>query len=447
MEFKGKRILVCGAARSGIAAAKLLAGLGADVTLQDLKEKDKIGASLSDIENCITLHLGKNPDGILAGFDLLVISPGIPTHLPFVSKARDMGIPVWGEIELACSLCPCPIIAVTGTNGKTTTTALIGEIAKSWNPKTEVVGNIGVPFTEKVSGLDGDSLVVAELSSFQLETVCTFKPKVSAILNVTPDHLDRHKTMEGYFEAKQRVGAFQDETDFMVLNWDDELCRKIQTKAKKVLFSRREILKEGFYLEDGLIKASFKGENITVLNMDDMLIFGSHNIENTLAAVAACACMGIPYGAIEKAALEFKAVEHRIEFVRELNGVKFYNDSKATNPDAAIKAIEAMKQPIVLIGGGYDKHSDFSDWVKTFEGRVKHAVVLGQVAGKIIEACKACGFERLERVKTLEDAVLAAYAKASPGDCVLLSPACASWDMFADFEQRGAQFKHFVNNL
>ncbi|MDR2749352.1 MAG: UDP-N-acetylmuramoyl-L-alanine--D-glutamate ligase [Clostridiales bacterium] len=447
MDFKGKRTLVCGAARSGVAAAKLLASQGASVTLQDLKAREKIAYDLEEVEKVAALYLGKNPDEILEGFDLVVISPGMPAGLPFLEKARGLGISVIGEIELAYLLCPCPIIAITGTNGKTTTTALVGAICKRWNPKTEIVGNIGVPFAEKVLGLDQDSLVVAEISSFQLETTDQFKPLVSAVLNVTPDHLDRHKTMEGYARAKQDIGKRQDESGFMILNYDDLICRSMKTSAKTVFFSRAKKLEEGYFLDGSLIKSKFGETESVILDMDEMNIFGNHNIENTLAAVACCASAGVPLDIIKEGALSFTAVAHRIEFVRELDGVKYYNDSKATNTDAAIKAIEAMKQPIVLIGGGYDKHSDYSDWIKAFPGKVKRLVVLGQVAEDIIKACDELGFKDYQRVQTFEQAVFACRDLAEAGDCVLLSPACASWDMFKDFEQRGDLFKELVKKL
>ncbi|MDR1539897.1 MAG: UDP-N-acetylmuramoyl-L-alanine--D-glutamate ligase [Clostridiales bacterium] len=448
MDFNHKKVLVCGIARSGVAAAKLLKDLGAEVTLQDLKIRDKIEINLDEMEKSgFEIYVGKNPDDIIDDFDLAVISPGISVYLPFVEKALKLGIPVWGEIELAYSLCPCPVIAVTGTNGKTTTTSLIGDIVKRYNPKVEVVGNIGVPFAAKLKNLGKDSCVVAEISSFQLETIHAFKPKVSAILNITPDHIDRHKSMENYIAAKESIGKNQQPDDYMVLNYDDAYCRRIKTNARRVFFSRLEQLEEGFFLDGNIIRARFDGEDRNVLNIDDMQIFGNHSIENTLAAVAAAACMKIPYDVIKEAAESFKAVEHRIEFVRELHGIRFYNDSKATNTDAAIKAIEAMRQPIVLIGGGYDKQSDFGGWVKAFQGKVKHVIVLGEVAEKIMETCLAYNYTQVERVNTLKDAVDLAYGKASPGDCVLLSPACASWDMFENFEQRGMLFKKFVNDL
>ena len=448
MVVKHKKILVCGTARSGVAAAKLLNKRGAAVTLQDLKPAEKLDVSLSGLEtDGIKLFLGHNPDIIVSDFDMIVISPGIPVELPFVEKAKAMGIPLIGEIELAYAFCPCPITAITGTNGKTTTTALIGNIMKAYKPNTAVVGNIGEPFTEHVEALGKDDWVVTEISSFQLETIASFRPMISLVLNITPDHLDRHKTMERYIELKESIGKYQTDEDYMILNADDQYCSQLRSNARRVFFSRLHELDEGFYLNGRHIHARFNGIDEDLFNVDEMKIFGNLSIENALAAAAAGICAGVPREIIRRAALDFKALEHRIEFTRELNGIWFYNDSKATNIDAAIKAIEAMRGPIVLIGGGYDKQADFSNWVKAFDGRVKHLVLIGEVAEKIAETCRACNFEQFERVNSLKDAVDAAYGKAEPGDCVLLSPACASWDMFDSYEQRGRIFKEFVNLL
>ncbi|MDR2649120.1 MAG: UDP-N-acetylmuramoyl-L-alanine--D-glutamate ligase [Clostridiales bacterium] len=448
MDVKNKKILVCGIARSGVAAAKLLNRRGALVTLQDSKPEEKLDVSLSGLEtDGAKLFLGRNPDDIVTDFDMIVISPGIPLELPFVQKAKAAGVPIIGEIELAYAYCSCPITAVTGTNGKTTTTALIGDIMRAYKPKTAVVGNIGEPFAEHAGALGKDDWAVAEISSFQLETIAAFRPKISLVLNITPDHLDRHKTMERYIELKESIGKNQTKEDFMILNADDPYCLKLRTEARRVFFSLRRELDEGFYLNGRQIHVKFNNLDIDLLDADEMNIFGNHNVENALASAAAGICAGAPAETVKQAILNFKAVEHRIEFTRELNGVRFYNDSKATNTDAAIKAITAMREPIVLIGGGYDKRADFSDWIKAFDGRVKHLVLLGEVADKIADTCRAFNFTAFERVNSLKDAVDAAYGKAEKGDCVLLSPACASWDMFDNYEQRGWLFKEFVNML
>jgi len=441
MNFSDKTVLVCGMARSGQSAARLLVGLGAKVVAQDLKEK--IDWNFPSENENISLYLGKSPDDIIEIFDLIVISPGIPFDLPFLEKARGLGIPVWGEIELAYRLCPCPIIAITGTNGKTTVTTLVGEIMEQHNHKTTIVGNIGIPFTEQLETLTPDSWVVAEVSSFQLETTHDFAPKISAVLNLTPDHLDRHKTMDIYQYTKERIFANQSPEDFAILGYDNLICRGMRPPCNTVFFSAKTQLENGVFLDDGMIRARLFGKEFEVADVRQTKILP----ENALAATALCLCAGVPPETIAKGLLTFSGVAHRIEYVTTINDVEFYNDSKATNTDSAIKGLEAMRRPVVLIGGGYDKGSSFEDWVKRFEGKVKHLIVLGDVADQIIETCKVCGYEQYSKVDSLKDAVRLAYAKAQPGDAVLLSPACASWDMFDNFEQRGDLFKSLVKKL
>ena len=444
MEFINKNILVCGMARSGQAAARLLAKLGAKVVAQDLKEEIDWSYPLNPAENRdINLYLGKNPDDIVLDFDLIVISPGIPFDLPFLEKARLGGVPVWGEIELAYRLCPCPIIGITGTNGKTTVTTLVGEILHKHNSKTIVVGNIGSPFAEHVLSLKADNWVVAEISSFQLETAHEFAPTISAVLNLSPDHLDRHKTMAIYQSAKERIFARQSADDFAVLGYDNPACRGMRPPCNTIYFSAKEKLDKGVFLDEGIIKARLFGGEYTVADVRSMKIMP----ENALAATALCLCAGVAAETIAEVLLAFKGVEHRLEYLGTINDIEFYNDSKATNTDAAIKGIEAMQRPVVLIGGGYDKSADFSDWVRCFEGKVKHLLLLGEAAAQIIDTCRAFSYNNYDRVNSLRDAVQLAFSKAHAGDCVLLSPACASWDMFDNFEQRGDLFKQFVMEL
>lgn len=450
MDYRNKKVLVSGIAKSGISAAILLKKLGADVIIQDIKQAENLGDEPEKLAKLgIKLYLGKNPDDIVENQDLIIVSPGIPCDLPFIKKAESLNIPVWSEVELAYTLCNCPVIAVTGTNGKTTTTALIGEIVKNYISTSEIVGNIGIPFTEKVLNLKENSYVIAEISSFQLEKINTFKPKISTVLNITPDHLNRHKTIENYIAAKERIFENQDKNDYLILNFDDEACRKMKEKAKSnvIFFSRQTKLNYGVFADETSIYIKMDGYDDKIIDIDEMKILGGHNVENAMAAIAVSACAGIPIDIIKKTLKEFKAVAHRIEYVTTINDIEFYNDSKGTNPDAAIKSIEAMKRPIVLIGGGYNKGSDFSQWVKTFEGKVKHLVVIGEVSDLIIETAKAYNFNNFDKVNTLKDAVELCYSKAEPGDCVLLSPACASWDMFDNYEQRGDLFKEFVFNL
>lgn len=450
MNFKDKKVIVSGMAKSGVSAALLLKKLGAEVTIQDTKERDKVEKDAEMLERGgVALYLGKNPDDIVLDFDMVVLSPGVPTDLDFIKKAEENKIPVISEIELAYTVCKSPILAITGTNGKTTTTSLLGEIARNFNSNSKVVGNIGIPFSDEVLETSEDAFVVAELSSFQLEKIVTFKPKVSAVLNITPDHLNRHKTLENYILAKERIFENQDENDFVILNYDDSVCRKMKehTKAKAIYFSREEKLEEGVYADEKSIFIKLKGYDEKVIDIDELKILGGHNVENAMAAIAMAVCADIPMDIIVKTLKGFRAVEHRIEFVEEVNGVEYYNDSKGTNPDAAIKAIEAMKRPILLIGGGYDKKSDFHEWIAKFDGKVKYMAVIGAVSEQIIATAEELGFKNYERAESLEQAVELCYKNAKEGDCVLLSPACASWDMFDSYEQRGRMFKDYVKKL
>ncbi len=455
MNFQGKKTLVAGIAKSGISAALLLKKLGADVTISDSKSEDKITEDISKLkENGINLYLGKNPDDIVTEQDLLVLSPGVPCDLNFVIEAEKNNIPVWSEIELGYRLCPCPIVAITGTNGKTTTTSLVGEIFKNFADKVAVVGNIGIPFTEKVMELNEKSYVVAEISSFQLEKTVDFKPIVSAVLNITPDHLNRHKTVENYTKTKMRIFEKQDKDDYLVLNYSDLACRDMKKFANcKVLYfakanSLDELgLSEGVYSNGDSIFVKFNQYDQKVIDVSELKILGWHNVENAMAAIGISLAANVPMDIIVDTLKKFTAVEHRIEYVTTINDIEFYNDSKGTNPDAAIKAIDAMKRPICLIGGGYDKKSEFDEWVKAFDGKVKYLSVIGEVTEKIIETAEKYGFKNYERASSLEEAVQKCFENAEAGDCVLLSPACASWDMFDSYEQRGRLFKEFAKNL
>ena len=446
MEYKGKNVLVCGMARSGIAAAELLAKKGAVVTLQDLKTIEQLG-DISDIEKKgITIYAGKNPDDIVLKQHLIILSPGVPCDLPFLLEAEKNHIPVWSEVELAYTMTPCNVIAITGTNGKTTTTTLVGEILKSEYQNTAVVGNIGVPYSEKVESLTSDDWVVAEISSFQMETAHTFHPKISAVLNITPDHLNRHKTMETYIAMKERVWKNQTEQDYCILNWEDKVCRSMaeRTRSKVFYFSSQTVLKEGIYLEDGNIKICWQNINETLFHIDELKLLGVHNYENIMAACAIAVCAGVPLQKIIKITKEFAGVAHRIEYVATINDVEYYNDSKGTNTDASIRAVLAMKRPILLIAGGYDKGVSFADWVKLFQGRVKHLVLIGVTAEQIEREAIEAGFTAISKCDTFEQAVSLCHDKAEKGDCVLLSPACASWGMFDNYEQRGDLFKKLV---
>lgn len=447
MEYNGKKALVCGMARSGIAAAKLLNRLGARVTLQDMKKREEISADVLALEGeGIVLYTGANPDEIACAQDLIVLSPGIPCDLPFIAAAEEAGIEVISEVELAYRLTPCPITAITGTNGKTTTTTLTGEIMKTAYSGTAVVGNIGIPYSEKVERLTEKDWVVAEISSFQMEKAKEFHPHISAVLNITPDHLNRHKTMDVYIAMKERVFAKQTAADFCILNHGDEACRKMadKTAAKVFFFDSSETLAEGIYLDGDAIEVRWGAINETLIHVDELQILGVHNYENVMAAAAMGICAGIALDTIRAVLKGFAGVAHRIEYVATVDGVDYYNDSKGTNVDASIRAVLAMKKPIVLIGGGYDKGSSFDEWTKLFPGRVKHLVLIGVTAPKVRASAEKFGFTAISDCETFEEAVDLCREKAEDGDCVLLSPACASWGMFDNYEQRGDMFKEQV---
>jgi UDP-N-acetylmuramoylalanine--D-glutamate ligase len=430
---------VCGTGVSGVAAAALLKNLGENVTVSDKKNVEDIDITPLR-ENKINLYLGRNPDDIVEDFDLIVVSPGLPLNLPFLRKARQKNIPIISEIELGYRHCEKPIIAITGTNGKTTTTALTGEIIKN----SKVGGNIGAPFTGMLSG--SADWFVLEVSSFQLETIDSFKPKISAILNVAPDHLDRHGTFENYAAAKKRIFENQDENDFIILNYDDPVCRGLEPRAKKIYFSAKEFLPEGVCLKDGFIYAN----GSEFINVESLRLLGAHNTENVMAAVAIALCANAPKKNVRNAISQFKGVAHRIEYVCAKDGVEFYNDSKGTNPDSSIKAIKAisdLKRPIVLIAGGYEKNSDFAEFIKTFKGAVKRVVVIGEVAERFCDALIAEDFHDFIRADSFAEAFDLAYKSAEAGDAVLLSPACASWDMFHNYEERGDLFKTLALEL
>jgi UDP-N-acetylmuramoylalanine--D-glutamate ligase len=447
VEYNGKKALVCGMARSGIAAAKLLNRLGARVTLQDMKKREEISADVLALEGeGIVLYTGANPDEIACAQDLIVLSPGIPCDLPFIAAAENAGIEVISEVELAYRLTPCPITAITGTNGKTTTTTLTGEIMKTAYSGTAVVGNIGVPYSEEVERLTEKDWVVAEISSFQMEKAKEFHPHISAVLNITPDHLNRHKTMDVYIAMKERVFAKQTAEDFCILNHGDAACRKMadKTAAKVFFFDSSETLAEGIYLDGDAIEVRWGAINETLIHVDELQILGVHNYENVMAAAAMGICAGIALDTIRTVLKGFAGVAHRIEYVATVDGVDYYNDSKGTNVDASIRAVLAMKKPIVLIGGGYDKGSSFDEWTKLFPGRVKHLVLIGVTAPKVRASAEKFGFTAISDCETFEEAVDLCREKAEDGDCVLLSPACASWGMFDNYEQRGDMFKEQV---
>ncbi|HKL09904.1 MAG TPA: UDP-N-acetylmuramoyl-L-alanine--D-glutamate ligase, partial [Clostridia bacterium] len=377
--------------------------------------------------------------------------PGVPTDLPFIEEAKAKGIDVVGELELSGAVSPGKIIAITGTNGKTTTTALTGEIFKNAGKDVRVVGNIGIPVLSVSDSTDENSYLITEVSSFQLESIKKYRPVTAAILNITPDHLNRHGSMEAYVEAKKRI-FMNMKTGQIVLNYDNMATREIGEKIQNngletIYFSVKRELEDGVCVEKEEILINRSGLKKRVCRTDDILIPGSHNVENALAAIAIADCHGIDIEIIKKSLMAFEGIEHRMEFVDEVKGVKYYNDSKGTNPDASIKAIEAFNEQIVLIAGGMDKGSDFSEFIGSFNGKVKEMIVLGETAEKMIAAAHKKGFSEIYRVENMNDAVKRAYEISRNGDCVLLSPACASWDMYKSYEYRGRDFKDRVREL
>lgn len=446
-----EKYLIVGAGRSGICSANMLFELKKDFVIYDSKtDLDTAGViERLDKKQDVQFILGDITDKDLENITVCVVSPGVPLTTPVMKAVIDKGIPVWSEIELAYRYDKGGVIGITGTNGKTTTTALTYEIVKKWNKDTLLVGNIEIPYTGLALTSKPDGATVAEISSFQLETMLTFKPKVSAILNITPDHLDRHGSMENYADVKKSIAKNQDENDFCVLNYEDEVLREFgkTLKCKVVFFSSQRKLTDGFYYEDGGIYIAEKGESTLFLRTDETNLVGLHNFENIMAAAAMTKCFGAPLDTIREAVKSFVAVEHRIEFVCEKNGVKYYNDSKGTNTDAAIKAIDAMPSKTVLIAGGYDKKSEYDEWVSRFPGKVRKLVLIGQTKENIAAACNKIGFTDYVFAETLEDAVAICAKEAKDGDCCLLSPACASWGMFKNYQQRGTMFKQLVKKL
>jgi UDP-N-acetylmuramoylalanine--D-glutamate ligase len=370
--------------------------------------------------------------------------------LPFISEARNLGIEIIGELELAYQFSKGKFIAITGTNGKTTTTTLVGEIFKHSGRKTEVVGNIGTPVIDKAIDSTDDTWFITETSSFQLETIKNFHPVVSVLLNITPDHMDRHKTMDGYGAAKARIFENQNENDFFVVNYDDEFAFSYGklSKAKVVPFSRKVKLEFGCYVEnENIVIANQAGEKIEICKVKELKIPGLHNLENALAAAATAYFAGVDTKSIGESLRSFEGVEHRLEFVREYQKVRYINDSKGTNPDASIKAIEAFDGNIILIAGGYDKGSTFETFIGSFNGKVKKMILLGKTGPFIKQTAEDMGFKEILMAKDMDQCVEFAFEIAAPGDIVLLSPACASWDMYKCFEDRGEHFKNCVMNL
>ncbi len=452
MEIKNKKILVVGMARSGIAATILLCKLGAIPFLADTKGKESFGKKLQALEDYpVQWHLGVPPEELLPLIDMVVISPGVPINAAVVTKAEELGIPVIGELELGYKYTKGKLVALTGTNGKTTTASLVGEMFKNAGKVTHIVGNIGHPYSAEALTSKSEDVIVAEVSSFQLEGIKDFRPKVSAILNITPDHLDRHCNMENYISLKQRIYENQKNEDILVLNWEDEILQKIGKKLKGikvVWFSSKEVLSQGAYVKNEKIYYSTDGEETLICNVDDVFIIGEHNLENALAATAIGMNMAVPGPVIRHTLRTFPGVEHRIERFMEKDGITYINDSKGTNVDATIKAIKAMKNKTIIILGGYDKQINFLPLAKEIANNenIVGAVLIGETAVKIEKVLLEAGYGNMKKANTLKEAVDTAKTMAETGYNILLSPACASFGMFEDYEQRGRVFKEIVKD-
>ena len=452
MDLNNKIVLLVGLAKTGVSTIKKLDKLGAKIIVNDIKSKDQLKDIIKQIENLDSVEyiLGHHLEDI-SNIDLTIVSPGVPLDLPFIKKLQSENINIIGEVELAYKLSKNPtFVGITGTNGKTTTTSLVGEIFKKASKDSYIVGNIGNPVIDTVDLTDENSFLITELSSFQLESIEDFKPRVSTIINITEDHLNRHHTMENYINAKANIFKNQDANDFCILNYDDEIVRELgnKTNAKVLYFSQKEKVSQGAYLDDNnniVIKVNDK--EIKLLNKDELSLPGNHNLENCMAAILMSYVLGIDTDVIIETLRTFKGVEHRLEFVTNKDGIMFVNDSKGTNPDSTIKAITSYEKPIVLIAGGYEKQSDFTEMIKYATKNVKALVLLGQTADKIATTAKEHGINKISKVEDMEAAVKKAYEIAESGDVVLLSPACASWDMYPNFEARGLDFKENIYNL
>ncbi|PYX30730.1 MAG: UDP-N-acetylmuramoyl-L-alanine--D-glutamate ligase [Acidobacteria bacterium] len=447
MELKDKRVLVVGLGKSGVASALFLKAHGARVTVSDTKSGDELRNEIPVLlDHGITVETGGHGERTFRGQDLIVVSPGVPVDAAQLVQAWALGESVIGEIELAAQFLPGPIVAITGSNGKTTTTTLTGEILSAGGLPTLVGGNIGTPAISLAERAKPETVIVLEVSSFQLETIQTFRPTVAVVLNVTPDHLDRHRTLNAYVNAKARIFENQQPRDFAVLNMDDPTCVAMgpRTRAQVFWFSRQKEVALGACVRDGMIVFRDGTGEREVLPVADIPLKGLHNLENVLAAVCAGALMGCAPEKIQQAVREFKAVEHRLEFVVTIRGVDYYNDSKATNVDATIKALESFPANIHLILGGKDKGSDYTALNELLQKRAKRVYTIGAAAEKIESQIK--GVE-VVHAETLENALRKANAVAQAGDVVLLAPACASFDQFKNYEQRGQVFKEIVRGL
>ncbi len=457
-DLAGRRVTVVGMARSGESAARLLLAAGARVTIADAKDEAQLADVLGRLDRTrLTVRVGSDYGSSLRETELVVISPGVPTRLPMLEAARGRGVPVIGELELASRFLRAPVIAVTGTNGKSTTVMLIGEMLKRSDKRAFVGGNLGTPLSEaalathRAGGASPYDYIVAEASSFQLETVERFHPWFATVLNVTTDHMDRYESLADYVAAKARIFENQSRGDVALLNLDDARVAAMRpaVRAKVLGFSRSTLagrgVEEGIAWDGARVAATFGGRTEAICRREEIRLPGSHNLSNAMAAVAAGLASRCPVTAIREALRDFPGIEHALEAVRERGGVRFVNDSKGTNVDATLKALESFEEPIVLIAGGRDKGGDFERLREAVRRRVKHLILIGEAAARLHDALREC--RQVSRAGSLREAVEQAVRVAAAGDVVLLSPACASFDMFADYQDRGRQFKQLVNAL
>lgn len=450
MLLKSKKILVIGMARSGLAAATVLADKACEVTICDIKSENEINSEIKKaLDNRINKDFGKYPQVNKEKFDLVIVSPGVPLNIPPVLAAYENGIPVWGELELAYRIYSGKIIGVTGTNGKTTTTSLIGQMLLDAKIPTIIAGNIGKPFIREAARNENVSqMAVLEVSSFQLETIENFRPHIAVFLNISPDHLDRHEDFQNYLKIKMRIFRNQSKNDWAVLNYDDPVIRKSfnnNINAKTLYFSQESFPVPGVYIKNGNVVAKWNDVESKICSVDNIRLRGKHNLENCLAAVSSALLAGLDKSVICKTLENFSGVEHRLEVAGVIDDVVYVNDSKGTNPEASLKAVASYSDmPIILLAGGKDKGSEFNYFARNIKNKVKNVILIGETASKIAQSLEQEGFKDYYFVNTLEEAVEKARKLSIPGDVVLLSPACASWDMFSSYEERGDLFKRLV---
>ena len=444
MELKGMKVIVIGLGKSGFELLGFLDRRQVETVAYDSRD----AASMSGLERFsdrISFRCGQNPSGD-EECDLVIVSPGISMNLDFMKRFRERKVEIAGEVEFAYNFAKGKFISITGTNGKTTSTTLAGEIFKAAGFDTRVVGNIGNPVISEVETSTEETVFVAEISSFQLETIKNFNSRAAAVINITPDHLDRHITVENYADVKSRIFENQTKEDFAIINYDDPAVKKMSgsLKSQIIFFSRKEKLEKGIYIEDGIIKYADSSFTRDIISREEVFLKGGHNLENVMATIGLCIAAGIDQEVMKRVLREFRGVEHRLELVDCIDGVEFINDSKGTNTDSSIKALEAYDHDVILIAGGYDKKAEFGDFVKMFSGRVKHAIFMGATSQKLADACIENGYTRFSFAQSMKESVELAKNLARPGDTVLLSPACASWGMYNNFEQRGEDFKNNV---